>query len=111
MRGNDCRDYFKADTKSNFLPRTCCSILKKHDKREPALFNEEFRCTEMLSLCSKTYCCYGNKSDKSNFGSRGLNKRVLEDSGDGPMAQHRILLDEAINFTSGFRTVSHMVTT
>ena len=28
MRGNDCREYFKADTKSNFFPRTCCSILK-----------------------------------------------------------------------------------
>ena len=29
------RDSFKADDKANFLPRTCCSTNKKHDKREP----------------------------------------------------------------------------
>ena len=48
----------------------------------------------MLCLCSKTYCCYDNKSDKFKFSSKGLNKRVLEDSGD-----------------SGFRTINHMVAT
>ena len=26
MRESDCRDFFKADAKSNFFPRTCCSI-------------------------------------------------------------------------------------
>ena len=34
MRENDCRDSFKAEAKSNFFPRTCCSAHKKHDKRE-----------------------------------------------------------------------------
>ena len=33
MRENYCRDSFKADANSNFLPRTCCSTHKKHDKR------------------------------------------------------------------------------
>ena len=114
MRESDCRDSFKADAKSNFFPRTCCSIHKKHDKREPGLFKEEFRCTEILCLCSKTYCCYDNKSDKFKFSSKGLNKRVLEDSGDGPLAKYRRVLDEAINLTStnrGFRTINHMVAT
>ena len=37
--------------------------------REPGLFKEEFKCTEMLCLCSKTYCCYDNKSDKFKFSS------------------------------------------
>ena len=114
MRESDCRDSFKADAKSNFFPRTCYSIHKKHDKREPGLFKEEFRCTEMLCLCSKTYCCYDNKSDKFEFSSKGLNKRVLEDSGDGPLAKYRRVLDEAINLTStnrGFRTINHMVAT
>ena len=60
----------------SFLERVVVSI-KKHDKREPGLFKEEFRCTEMLCLCSKTYCCYDNKSDKFKFSSKGLNKRVL----------------------------------
>ena len=114
MRENDCRDSFKADAKSNFYPRTCCSTHKKHDKREPGLFKEEFRCTELLCLCSKTYCCYDHKSDKFKFSSKGLNKRVLKDSGDGPMSKYRRVLDEAINFTStnrGFRTINHMVAT
>ena len=114
MRDHDCRDSFKADAKSNFFPRTCCSTHKKHDKREPELFKAEFRCTEMPCLCSKTYCCYDNKSDKFNFSSKGLNKRVPEDSGDGPMSKYRRVLDEAINLTStnrGFRTINHMVAT
>ena len=61
-RSKDCRDDFRAVAKNNFFPRTCCSKHKKHDKREPGLFKEEFRCTEMLCLCSKTYCCYDSKS-------------------------------------------------
>ena len=39
-----------------FFPRTFSNVHKKHDKREPVLFKEEFRCAEMLSFCSKTYC-------------------------------------------------------
>ena len=57
---------------------------------------------------------YDNKSDKFKFSSKGLNKRVLEDSGDDPMSKHRRVLDEAINLTStnrGFRTINHMVAT
>ena len=114
IRENDCRDSFKADAKSNFFPRTRCNTQKKYDKREPALFKEEFRCREMLSLCSKTYCCYDNKPDKFQLSSKGLNKRDIEDSGDGPMSKYRGLLDEAINLTStnsGFRTRNHMVAT
>ena len=48
------------------------------------------------------------------FSSKGLNKRILEESGDGPMEKYRKLLDEAINLTStnrGFRTINHMVAT
>ena len=97
LREKDCRDSFRADSKTNFFPRTLCSVHKKHDKREPGLFKEEFRCTEMLCLCSKTYCCYDNKSDKMKFSSKGLNKRILEESGDGPMEKYRKVLDEAIN--------------
>ena len=41
MRENDCIDSFKADAKSNFFPRTCCSTHKKHDKRESGLFKED----------------------------------------------------------------------
>ena len=94
---------------TNFFPRTCCNAHKKHDKGEPGLFKEEFRCSEMLCLCRKTYCCYNRKSNKYKFSSKGLNKRNLEDCGDGPMSKYRKVLDEAVNVTStnrGFRTFS-----
>ena len=52
-RSKDFRDDLRADAENNFFPRTCCSKHKKQDKREPGLFKEEFRCTEMLCLCTK----------------------------------------------------------
>ena len=86
----------------------------KHDKREPDFFKEQFRCTERLCLCSKTYCCYDSNFNKHNFSSKSLNKRTLEDYGDGPMAKYRKVLDEFINVTStntGSGTVHHIVAT
>ena len=81
LRSNDCVDNVAADAVANFFPRTCC--VKQHDTREPGLFKEEFRCTEMLILCGKTYCCYDVTSNKLKLSSKCLNKRVLEQSGDG----------------------------
>ena len=99
-RTEDCTDDFTANATTNFSPRTCCTKHKKHDKLEPGLFKEEFRCTEMLCLCSKTYCCFDSNSKKDKFSSKGLNKRTLEDCGDGPMAKYRKVLDEFSNVTS-----------
>ena len=68
----------------------------------------------MLCLCNTAYCCYDNKSQKYKFSSRGLNKRALEDSGDGPMATYRQVLDGAVNLKStnrGFNTINHVVAT
>ena len=113
-RSQDCRVDFRADAKNNFFPRTCCSKHKKHDKREPGLRKEDFRCTEMLCLCSKIFCCYDSKSQKYKFSSKGQNKRALEDSGDSPMAKYRQVLDEAVNLKStnrGFKTINHAVAT
>ena len=76
LQSNDCVDNFTADAVANFFPRTCCVKHKQHDKREPGLFKEEFGCTEMLCLCSKTYCCYDFTSNKLKFSSKGLNKRT-----------------------------------
>ena len=78
------------------------------------LFKEEFRFTEMLCLRSKTYCCYDVTSNKLKLSSKGLNKRVLEQSGDGPLERYRRVLNEKINVTSnnrGFRTNNHSVAT
>ena len=114
LRSNDCVDSFAADAVANFFPKTCCVKYKQHDKRVPGLFKEEFGCTEMLCLCSKTYCCYDVTSNKLNFSIKSLNKRVLEQSGDEPLKKYRRVLNEKVNVTSnngGFRTNNHSVAT
>ena len=98
----------------HFFPRLCFSQHIKHDKREPGLFKEEFRCTEMICLCSKTFCCFDQSIDKFNFSSKGLNKRTLEECGAGPLEKYRRVLDEKTNVQStnrGFRTIQHSVCT
>ena len=114
LRSKNCIDNFTANATDNFFFRTCCNVHKKNDEREPGLFKEEFRCAEMLCLCSKTYCCYDRKNNKYKFSSKGLNKITLEDIGDGPMSKYRKVLEEAVNVTStnrGFRTIQHSVAT
>ena len=114
LRSNDCVDNFTANAVAKIFPRTCCVKHKQHDEREPGLFKEEFRCTEMLCLCSKTCCCYDVTSNKLKFSSKGLNKRVLEQSGDGPLEKYRRVLNEKVNVTSNnreFRTNNHSVAT
>ena len=44
LRSNDCVDKFTADALANFFPQACCVKQKQHDKREPSLFKEEFKC-------------------------------------------------------------------
>ena len=114
LRSNDCVDCFTADAVANLFRRIYCVKHKQQDKREPGLFKEEFRCTEMLCLCSKTYCCYDVTSKKINFSSKGLIKRVLKQSGDEPLEKYRRVLNEKVNVTPnnrGFRTNSHSVAT
>ena len=114
LRSNDCVDTFTADAVANFFPRTCCVKHKQHDKREPGLSKEEFRCTETLCLCSKTYCCNEVTSKKPKFSNKGLNKRVLEQSDDGPLEKNRRMLNEKVNISSnnrGYRTKNHSVAT
>ena len=104
----------KTKWKQYFFPRTCCSAHKKHNNRELGLSEEEFRCSEMLCLCSKTYCCYDQKSNKYKFSSKGLNKRTLEDCGDGPVSKYCKVLQKALNVISnnrGFRTIQQNVAT
>ena len=114
LRSKDCNDNFTANATDNFSHRTCCNAQKKHDKREPGLFKAEFICAEMLCLCRNTYCCHDKQTNKYNISSKGLNKRTLEDCGDGPMSKYRKVLEESVNVTStnrGFRTIQHSVAT
>ena len=112
LRSPDCTGFF-GDARTNSIPRTCCAKHKKHDKREPAILKEVFRCTEMLCLCSKTSCCCDVGSNKFKFSSKGLNKRILEQSGDGPLEKYRRVLEEKVKITSNiaFRTQNHALAT
>ena len=103
LRSNDCVDSFTLDALANFFPRTCCVKHKQHDMREPGLFKEEFRCTEMSCLCSKTYCGYDVTSEKLKISSKSLNKRAPEQNGNGPLEKYRRVLNEKVNVTSNNR--------
>ena len=89
LRTENCNDDFTANATTNFFRGTCFTEYKKHDKGEPGVFKEEFRCTEILCLCSKTYCYFESNSNKYKFSSKSLNKRTLEDCGGAPMAKYR----------------------
>ena len=68
----------------------------------------------MICVCSKTYRCFDLQSIKLTFSSKGLYKRTLEDSGDGPMSKYRKILKEVLNVTptkGGFPTKQHAVAT
>ena len=114
LRNGDCTDEFSADSTTNFSSRTCCAKHKKHDGREPGLFKEEFRGTEMICLCSKTYCCFDSESNKFNFSSKGLDKTTLEVCGDGLMSKHPKVLERFVEVTStneSFCAIQHAVAT
>ena len=114
LRSKGCVDSFTADAVATFFPQTCFVRHKQHDRREPGFFNEEFRCTEMLCLYSKTYCCYAVTSHKLKLSSKRLRKRVLEQRGDDRLEKYRRVLNEKVNVSSnnrGFRTNNHSVVT
>ena len=107
-RWGDCSEKeFKADGRFNFFPRNCCSLHNKYDQRTPGLFKEEFRCTGMVALCSKTYCCYDEVSETVKLSCKGINKSTLKD--DNPMLKMRNVLqkqDEVTTTNRGFRVVN-----
>ena len=67
IRSRGCSDSFTSNATGNFVPRTCYTAHKKHDKRKPGQFKEEFGFSEMLCLCGKTFCCYNRRSNKYKF--------------------------------------------
>ena len=79
---------FTAGAGGSFFPRMYCHKHERHDKREPELFKEEFRCTLILCFCSKTYCCCDVAPNKFKIRSKRLSKRVLEQSGDVPLGKY-----------------------
>ena len=114
LRSKNSTDSFAANAVGNFFPLMCCDKHKKHDKRDPDLLKGDFSCSEMLCFCGKTYCCYDKTSSELKISSKGLMKRKLEQSGDGPLGRYLKVLDESVNITSTnkcFRTKKNTVAT
>ena len=59
--------------KCNWFPRTDTVEHAKYDKRTPGLFKVEWEGDGIISLCSKTYYCFGAGKDK--FSCKGVNKK------------------------------------
>ena len=87
LRSKNCNVFFTADHCS-FFTRTCSTKHKKHDRRKPGLFQEDFRRTELLYLYSKIYCFYISLSNNFKTGSEELNKRAFEDKKHGLRAEN-----------------------
>ena len=60
------------------------------------------------------YRCHDRKSKNNKFTSKGLNKRALEDCGDGTMSKYPKILEISFNVASTykrFQTVRYSVAT
>ena len=89
LLSEDCTDSFTADAVGTFSPKMCCDKLKKFDKREPNLFKEEFRCSEIICLGGKSHCSNNKTSNQLKFCSKVPNRRMLERSSDGLLVKNR----------------------
>ena len=83
-----------------------------------SMIRESRDCLKKNSGVPKCCACVANPivaTIEKVTSSKGLNKRILEDCGDGrPMPKYRKVLEEAVNVTStnrGFQTRKHSVAT
>ena len=70
------------------------------------MFIEEFRYSEMIALCSKTYCCYDEQSDTVKLSSKWLNKNNIVE----PLAKYRKILfdvEQVYSTNRGFCVVDN----
>jgi len=102
----ELREEFEAD-KNNWLPRTDTPANRAYDKRTPGLFKIEFEGQGIISLCSKTYYCFGRK-DK--FSCKGVNRKCNEINKDKYL---NVLLTKqsAVGVNRGFRCVNNQMLT
>ena len=93
----DCTLLFFARATKTSFHRKARAKHKKHDTRELELFKGELRCAELLCLCSETYCCYDVASNKFKVSIICLNKRKLEQNGEGLLeVYNRFLWEKSI---------------
>lgn len=108
-REDDCRtENFTADGFNNFFPRKCCNLHAKFDHRTPGLFKEEFRCTEMVALCSKSYCCFDENTNSMKISCEGINKNLFEEKGSIEKFCSVLFNQEKVtSINRGFRVVNN----
>ena len=58
----------------------CCASVLRHDTRTPGLFKVEFEGDGMVTLNSKTYCCWSDNACK--YSSKGVSKSTTRFSKD-----------------------------
>jgi hypothetical protein len=68
----EMQDEYESD-KCDWFPRTDTVEHAKYDKRTPGLFKVEWEGSGIVSLCSKTYYCFGGEKDK--YSCKGVNKK------------------------------------
>ena len=62
-----------------WFPRNCCPSHEKYDTRSPGLFKLEFKGTQAVALCSKTYAVKCVATGLSKFSSKGVNKSKVKE--------------------------------
>ena len=114
LRSKDCTDNFTANATDIFSPELVV-MPTRNMIRESQASSKKNLYVQKCCVSSKTYCCYDKHTNKYKFSSKRLNKRTLEDCGDGgSMSKYRKVLEESVNVTStnrGFRTIQHSVAT
>ena len=101
MRVSNCSEFLATSSSGIFFPRDCCNKHAAFDKRTPGLFNDEFRCSEMIAFVLQN-CCYDEQSDTKKLSSKGINKN----NGEEPLAKYRKNLfdEERVYSTKVLRT-------
>jgi hypothetical protein len=104
----EMRAEFEID-KHNWFPRTDTKENSDYDKRTPGLFKIEYEGDGMVSLCSKTYLCWGNKI---KFSCKGTQKTQNEELLIKDAYKKCLDNNEFINCTNtGFRYIEKTMKT
>ena len=114
LPSKNCNDSFNADACSNLFPRRCCTKHNHSDKERLDFWMEKFDAQNSFVFVARHTSWYGSLSRKCRLSTKGQNKRLFEDSGDGLLVQNRQILDETEYITSTNcvpRTKNHGVAT
>jgi hypothetical protein len=89
--------------KCDWFPHTDTVKHAKYDKRTPGLFKVEWEGSGIVSLCSKTYYCFGGEKDK--FSCKGVNKKnvINKDKYLDVVSRH-----SGLGVNRGFRVLNNM---